>query len=237
VQQSRDTDRIVKFVINDAEGSSRGNGDNHSKRRLMVYKFLRLVYRRESFGGVPGLFHRLNADLESIKASRKRLAPRYTNNKYWPAEGSWNTYGLYALNSVLWTHRWGVEYPPEVACDSVVSTLMYLRAARAKMVKLQGDISCIERDAEGNKVKVDGKYKRYTHHHDKVTWWTLHRATSSGKLCPGGEGSRWHKGFIRRARAQGLNPDGRPRLNDFGTEPTRESQDAYVSELWGKLNG
>jgi hypothetical protein len=187
-------------------------------------------------------------DRESSYAAWEKAirAGQYANNPAIRQDGRWQTYGLYGMNSAIWTKIWDEAAPPEVLCDPVVATYAYLRCARHAVRQLEGTRMCPEYDDRGELDhrgrrrgvyrRVDGEYVRAPAEPDP-TLRAVHRAVSGGKLCPAWDqdevaawlGSRFHA----RATAAGLDPEKRMRAKDVG-------EDVYaaytrVARIWAKV--
>lgn len=227
-------------------------------------RLLRLVSIRESSmrgNVVPfderGLLHRLKADQESSYDSwrKPRVQRIYKGNPYISNQKLWNTYGLTGQNSALFLYRWDKNGDPRMLGDSVINIFTYLRAARSNWHKMQGKIRCFKWDDHGSiterwshnqkkavKLRV-GVYDRdengdriYEYVKVKPTWYTIHRATSGGKICP-----PWKKDdiarfyrtmFEKRARRVGLDPNAEVALSDLGKEPKDINQYSLWMKTW-----
>lgn len=175
---------------------------------------LRVVAARES-SLQRGLVHRLDADLTGSSAAWTRLAPLYAGN---PAAGDaarWQTYGLFGMNSAIFTMAWNRLADPRVLCDAVVDVLVYRRAAERVRRRAGQTVPC----KDGSTHLLQG------------TWTEIHGAVSGGSLCPrpADDDFRW------RARRAGVDPDTVPPLRAFGSEPVDQAR--FVVDFWARWAG
>jgi hypothetical protein len=173
-------------------------------------------------------------------------AGQYATNPAMRDAGRWQTYGLYGMNSAIWTKVWDEAAAPEVLCDPVVATYAYLRWARHAVRQLEGTRMCPEYDEQGERDhqgrrrgvyrRVDGEYVRVPVEPDP-TLRAVHRAVSGGKLCPAwdqDEVAAWLGGrFHARATAAGLDPEKRMRAKDFGEDVYADYE--RVARTWAKV--
>lgn len=208
----------------------------HVVKRLKAsddfHKLLQLVAMRES-SLQQGLVHRLSADLEASISAWKKTAKLYEGNPHYADASSWQTYGLFGMNSNYFTLVWDNQAAPQVLCDAIVDILVYRRAVARVVRKAGGVIKCVDEQ---------GKTFDYT---TKATWETIHRAVSGGKLCPSKSenvAAIMGKYFRGRALRVGLDPDKPVTLKMLGTEPAKgldgeawETQEEMVMGLWAEL--
>lgn len=176
-------------------------------------RFLELVARRESTLQ-RGLVHRLPTDLDGAAAAWARLAPVYhrAGNPVAADPQLWASYGLFGMNSPLFTMVWSPTSDPRVLCDSVVDVVVYRRAAARVLARAGKTVPC----------KGGGS------HTLAGTWTEIHGAVSGGSLCPRPQDAD----FRRRAARVGLDPDARVRARDLGAEPA--DQAGFVRATWAK---
>lgn len=190
--------------------------------------------------------HRLNDDIRSNKHSWLRHATRYGHqyrvqkirgvdkvvgvtmakdgNPYYGDPDRWRTgVGLYGMNAAGFAFEWHQNAPPEVLCDDIIATEVYMRVARRALRKLRGGIDC---DGDGSREwrgSGDGA----------PTLRDIHRAVSGGKLCPG---KREIGNVSARAVKSKVNLDMVVGPRDLLTPFEPESQVSEWRELKSKLN-
>ena len=169
---------------------------------------LRVVVKRES-DWRRCKAHNKPEDVEASKTSWLRMCARglYEGNEHfgscvkssdgkkkkrWLTIGHewkrWRTYGYFGQISSYRVLSIDKKAPPEIMCHEVYGTEAYLRAMRRAWQKYDNGVDC--NDAQGRrynrkllkkkKQKRDGKVDTWP----EKTWHTLHRAASSGALCP-----------------------------------------------------
>jgi hypothetical protein len=187
--------------------------------------------------------HNLPADVEASKKSWMRVCARglYKDNKHfgscvkgekkWMTIGyewkRWRTYGYFGQNSNYRVLLIDDKAPPEILCHEVYQTEAYLRAMRQAWQRYDKGIDC--KDANGKrydaKLLKEKKQKRdrKADTWPKKTWYTLHRAASSGSLCPHDkkpekEGVKTKRQYYgARMDKVGMDPDEEVTLDMLGT--------------------
>jgi hypothetical protein len=168
-----------------------------------LYSALSVVAKREG-DWVTEKVHNLPEDVEASAKSWLRVCRRelykdnehfgkcYKDGKKWRAIGDewrrWRTYGYFGQNSNYRVLKIDTKAPPEIMCHEVYGYEAYMRAMRQAWGKYDKGVDC--KDANGKrynrellknrKQKRDGKPDTWP----EKTWYTLHRAASSGALCP-----------------------------------------------------
>lgn len=168
---------------------------------------LLLVAARES-SSQRGLVHRLQADLDATAKSWRKLAKIYASNQHAADPARWQAYGLFGMNSPIFTMIWDPQADPTVLCDPLVDVMVYQRAAARVVAKLQRTGRCAP------------------------TWATVHAAVSGGKLCP----VKISADFRRRAARAGIDPDARVSLASLGRMSTRADQIGVLVRLRFAVN-
>lgn len=108
-----------------------------------------------------------------------RRIKTYQDNPTWKAAGRWNTgYGLYGMQPVYFVARWDKNAPPEVLCDSTISTILQIWSARSSLS------SCI---GQGH----------------PATWEVSNRVMASGHCTPRPKRAKFYR---KRADKVGLDP-------------------------------
>jgi len=209
----------------------------HVARRLKASdeftKLLHMVAMRES-SMQQGLIHRLSPDLQGSYAAWRKMQTTYEGNPHAEDPEKWQTYGLFGMNSNYFTLLWDKTADPRVLCDAVVDVLVYRRAAIRMLKKAGGNIVCKDEN---------GKPYDYT---TRVTWETVHRAVSGGKLCPGkheATAATLKQYFRDRARKVGIDPERTVTLKMLGVEPSKgadgtpwATQEAMAVGLWSEID-
>lgn len=175
-------------------------------------RMLEIVAARES-SYQAGLVHRLAPDLAGAFAAWARSANLYADNPHYQDRSLWQTYGLFGMNSPIFTRLWHPQADPRVLCDPVVDVLVYRRAAANYLRRAGSVVEC-----DGRKVRLE------------ATWTALHRAVSGGKLCPGPIDGR----FRRRAKAAGFDPDSPATIADLGRE--RAPGAVLLAQIWRRVD-
>jgi len=208
----------------------------HVARRLKASdeftRLLHMVAMRES-SMQQGLVHRLSPDLQGSYAAWRKMQTTYEGNPHAEDPEKWQTYGLFGMNSNYFTLLWDKAADPRVLCDAVVDVLVYRRAAIRMIKKAGGNIVC--KDEHGQPFD-------YT---TRITWETVHRAVSGGKLCPSkheATAATLKQYFHGRAERVGIDPDRTVTLKMLGAEPEKgadgqawPTQEAMVMGLWSEI--
>lgn len=202
--------------------------------------FLLIPYDRETMRR-PWKRHRLEVDLRGNRTTWFKQAPTYgwqavTDDRggfikmekvgedaspYYSERHRWH-YGLgpFGQNVALYLRYWDTQAPPEILCREVESVESYLRNSRRIVKNLKNGIRC------------NGEY-----YEDKSpTWAVVHRAASSGKICPatGREKNAAKKmaNFRSDAREHGVDPDEVVTMRMLGAPIPASSQNARAQEIY-----
>jgi len=223
----------------------------HRARRAgdLLTSFLLIPYDRETTRR-PWKRHRLDADLRANRTAWFNQADKYGwriltdksgettdfelaqnwGSPYYGERHRWH-FGLgpFGQNAALYVRYWDVKAPPEILCREVESVEAYLRNARRIVRNLKNGIRC------------NGEY-----YEDKSpTWTVVHRAASSGKICPAteGQGPKAKKraakklaSFRAGAKAHGVDPDQVVTLKMLGASIPQETQNVRSAEIYAVLD-
>lgn len=127
---------------------------------------------------------RFNKAWKTIAHSKAwlRRIRTYKDNPTWAAAGRWNTgYGLYGMQPVYFVARWDRNAPPEILCDSTISTVLQIWSARSSLS------TCVSQGHPG-------------------TWEVSNRVMASGHCTPRPERVKFYR---KRADGVGLDPQGK----------------------------
>lgn len=202
--------------------------------------FLLIPYDRETTRR-PFKRHRLDADLRAGRtawfahAKDYGWAPKLDKKGYFVdmekadddaneafyERSRWH-YGLgpFGQNVTLWVNVWDKQAPPEILCREPVAVETYLRKSREVVNKLHHGIRC------------SGKY----YENKKPTWEVIHRAVSSGKICPATSKEKnaikKSNNFKKAASKHGINPDEPVTLKMLGAPIPRKNQNDRLVEIY-----
>lgn len=241
------TRKLISLTVRELRGSSD------------LLKFLKLIAIRESsligthapFDGL-GVVHRLTADEESSVRSWKSQKDNLADNPFIDDQALWRTYGPYGMNASYSIYSFDKSADPRLLADTVAATIAQIKKIQFVAAKLDGEVRCpswsgrtrkqvgwdgtvwtrgvMERDQEGNLIKEKVFVPR--------TWYTLHRAVQSGKVCPAWKGdtlSRFlKKAFSRRAKNMGFNAADKVPRASLGKSPEDPYQ-TWIS-VWSKAD-
>jgi len=221
------------------EESWRCQQDQERHAAVALHRYLWMVMMRES-SARPWKRHSLSADERANKSTwgtrsktygwdvvvnekddnitMKRVAS--DPNKYYTSRTRWMGLGYFGQNSPLWVHRWSAHAPPEILCRRVESVETYLRKARSVVKRWEKGIKC----------------KGEVFINTEPTWADVHRAVSSGKVCPSSTGSSATANLKRRAKQVGLDIEHKVTLASFGTPIPKEGQNERAAELREAVN-
>ena len=221
------------------EESWRCQQDPKRHAAVALHRYLWMVMMRES-SARPWKRHSLAADEKANKSTWATRSKKYgwdvdtsegdgritmsrvsnDSNKYYGSRRRWMGLGYFGQNSPLWVHRWSVDAPPEILCRRVESVETYLRKARSVLRKWESGVRC-----NGTK-----------HVNAEPTWADVHRAVSSGKMCPSSSGTSATANLTKRAGQVGLDINHRVTRASFGTPIPIEGQNERAAELRGLVN-
>lgn len=224
-----------------------------------LYKAHALVVKREADWRKEKV-HNLGPDIEAAGTSWLRHCKRgtyagnehfgkcYKDGKKWKGLGDewqrWRSYGYYGQNSSLWVMEIdNKKAPPEILCHEVYSTEAYDRRMRRAWNKFATGLDCKDDTGrrysrkllKAKKQKRDGEPDTWP----KKTWYTLHRAVSSGSACPFRDTTTVktrYQYYAARANKIGLDPDEEVTLQMLGEQIPNESLHADVQTLMTELN-
>lgn len=205
--------------------------------------FLLIPYDRETTRR-PFKRHRLDADLHAGKTTWFDHAEDYgwkpklddkgnfvdmekvteDANPWFNERWRWHFgLGSFGQNVALWVTVWDKQAPPEILCREPVAVETYLRKSREIVKKLYHGIRC------------NGEY-----YEDKnPTWEVIHRAVSSGKICPATshEKNAVKKSinFRKSAARHDVNPDEVVSLKMLGAPIPRSTQNERLAEIYDVL--
>jgi hypothetical protein len=179
-----------------------------------LYAFLSIIIKRESTCDHQ-THHSLDEDRIANLRSWQRHKHRgtYDGNEHFSQYERWQVgYGWYGMNSANFVYLLDPLAPPEILCRRVPATIAALRRLKKALRKLSGSLDC--KDNQGvpytaKRIKAGQKRDRILDTHVEPTWWTLHRASWGGEICPGTDPgiSPYKKFFAIRASKVGLDPD------------------------------
>lgn len=208
--------------------------------------FLLIPYDRET-SRRPWKRHRLEVDLRANRTAWFRHANVYgwepiKNEKghfvrmekideeaspYYNERHRWH-YGLgpFGQNVALYLRYWDKQAPPEILCREGNAVETYLRNARRILKNLKNGIRC------------NGEY-----YEDKnPTWEIVHRAASSGKICPSTGLEKNAKKMAEKvrnfridAREHGIDPEEVVTLEMLGRPIAEEDQNARMAEIYSAV--
>lgn len=200
-----------------------GNYCDHKK----LSKYLSIIAKRESTWDNETT-HVLNRDQTANVAaySKAKKGKWYEGSKFFGEFDRWSQgYGWYGHNAALNTFYWDTNAPPEILCRQVESTEVHLRKMRKafnKLFKKYEDTTQDVKLSNGESAKLIG-----------VTWYDLHRATSSGKLTR--EDVIPVSTFVSRAKTAGLDPFETVNINWLGIPIPKENQNQIAEEIRQKV--
>ena len=220
------------------EESWRCQQDKQRHAAVALHSYLWMVMIRES-SSRPWKRHSLSADQKANESAWGTRSEKYgwevvvdkdenvtmrrlanNPNEHYRNRRRWMGLGYFGQNSPLWVHRWSVHAPPEILCRRVESVETYLRKARSVVRRWEKGIKC--------------KGEMWVN--TEPTWADVHRAVSSGKVCPSDTGTSSTPSLERRAKQVGLDINHRVTLASFGTPIQKEGQNERASELRGAVN-
>lgn len=149
---------------------------NHYCHPDKLHRFLRIPAKRETSWNHEK-DHTLNPDKRANVQAYGKMKRRgvYDGNPHYYDADRWSRgYGWYGHNAALAVWYWDPHAPPEILCRRVESTEIHLRKMRRAFKKLWK----MYRNDE-HELKLDTGEIRTVR---GVTWYDLHRATSSGQL-------------------------------------------------------
>lgn len=170
---------------------------------------------------------------KTYQEARDREAEILARNARWVTfvqknEERWKSFGYAGQTTAGFVAEVDPTAPPEVLCLEAFSFGAYMNRVQTFWAKLPRDYDC--KDAHGHAYERE-KLQLGEQAKDGVretrrdrTWHVLHRGASGGSGCPR-DSADWlqtHKGFARRARSKGLNPDQKVTRKMLGPKPTRE---------------
>lgn len=222
-----------------------------------LLRFLKLIAIRESsligtetpFDSM-GVVHRLSADEESSMRSWQNQKDKLESNPFIEESSLWRTYGPYGMNSVYSIYSFDRHADPRLLADTVAATITQIRKLHFVADKLGGEVLCPEWSGESRKqTGWDGSvWVRGVMNRDEsgkierskvfvpMTWFTLHRAVQSGKICPAWGGdtlSRFlRRAFKRRAKSMGLDALVDVPRSKLGSVP-EDNYESWIA-IWGK---
>jgi len=209
-----------------------------------LYRFLKLIAMRESsligsdqpFDSM-GVVHRLSADQDSSYRSWQLRRQYFEGNPLSKESKLWKTYGPFGMNSNYALHHFDSQTDPRVLGDTVAATVTQIVKIAYVSAKLGGDVLCPQWSGESviNTGWNGKKWRRGVQKRDENgkivkstvfvprTWYTIHRAVQSGKICPAWTGdtleSSLKKSFERRANTNRLRPHKEVPAKDLGMVP------------------
>ena len=191
----------------------------------------------------PWKRHRLDVDTEAAAKAWKQHAIRYEDSPAADEPWRWATgLGYFGQNPALWLWRWDDSAEPETLCGEVESVLVHLRGARQRWKHVHGIFACGEDAQLFAGTSTAGVLAARTDSHDwgHPSWYDVSQVNSGSEACPAqpGDGKRWEvrQSFARRMKRYGRDAYAPITLAMLGKPVSAEDQDAFVAELYTKLD-
>lgn len=194
-----------------------------------LHDYLAVLILRESTWR-PYKVHRLGGDLAANARAWERYAKLYEGNPAAREPERWSAgRGYFGANAAALLHVWDPLAIPETLCGEVESVIVHLRTARKRWHLLDGGV----KDCE-----PDGLLHHGTSHDGDPSWYDVSLANSGSEACPATEGHPLavREGFVKRAKARGLDAYATVTLEMLGRGIMHDEQAAFAAMVRRKMD-